>query len=241
MSELSPHSGSPASSPLKRLRWQVIVLAFGLLLIAAFIIYRILGGGGPPTPPEVHVTVTETYTEAIVGKPVWANPLLAISQADRDLVSLVFSGLTRVDEYGQPAPDLAESWEVSPDGLSYTFHLRPDVTWHDGTPFTADDVAFTMSLLRDPDFPGPADLAAFWRTVETYAEEPSTVKFVITQPLAAFPEYAGIGILPAHLLAGIAAADLPQDPFNAKPVGTGRLKWMSAEELGNTVVVKLTR
>lgn len=239
MSDLSSSTNSPALSLVRRLRWQVIVLGVGLLLIVGAILYMIFNRGGVPAPRPVPVSITETYTEAIVGKPVWINPLLAVSQADRDLVSLVFSGLTRVDAYGQPAPDLAESWEVSPDGLTYTFHLRPGVTWHDGAPFTADDVAFTMSLLRDPEFVGPADLAAFWRTVETYTEDQSTVTFVITQPLAAFPEYAGIGILPAHLLAGIAPADLPQDPFNQKPVGTGRLQWVSMEEQGDSTVVQL--
>lgn len=236
---MSESSSTPAISFARRLRWQIIVLGFGLLLIVATILYMIFGRGDGATPRDVPVSVTETYTEAIVGKPVWINPLLAASQADRDLTSLVFSGLTRVDEYGQPVPDLAESWESSSDGLTYTFHLRTDVTWHDGTPFTSDDVAFTMSLLRDPEFPGPADLAAFWRTVETYAEDQSTVEFVITQPLAAFPEYAGIGILPAHLLAGIAPTDLPQDPFNVKPIGTGRLQWVSMEEQGDTAIVKL--
>lgn len=239
MSESSSSTSSPVFPRAQRLRWQLIVLGIGLLLIVGTILYMILGRGSEAAPRNVPVSPTQTYTEAIVGKPVWVNPLLAVSQADRDLVSLVFSGLTRVDEYGQPAPDLAESWEISPDGLTYTFHLRPGVTWHDGAPFTADDVAFTMSLLRDPEFEGPADLAAFWRTVETYAEDQATVKFVITQPLAAFPEYAGIGILPAHLLAGIAPADLPQDPFNQKPIGTGRLQWGSMEEQGNTTIVQL--
>jgi peptide/nickel transport system substrate-binding protein len=87
-----------------------------------------------------------------------------------------------------------------------------------------------MSLLRDPDFPGPADLGAFWQTVETYADDDSTVRFILTQPLAAFPDYAGIGILPVHVLGGIRAADLPGDAFNLAPVGTGRLQWVSSSK-----------
>lgn len=218
------------------MRWQLIALGVGLLLIAVAGGFMLLGGAGPggarEEAPEAVQTVefvdTQVFSEAIVGRPQLVNPLLAASQADRDLVALVFSGLTRVDRYGQPVPDLAESWDVSADGLTYTFTLREGVTWHDGQPFTANDVAYTMSLLRDPDFPGPADLAAFWRTVETYADDERTVRFVLTQPLAAFPEYAGIGIVPAHLLAGVSPADLAEDAFNLAPVGTGRLRWDSA-------------
>jgi peptide/nickel transport system substrate-binding protein len=113
------------------------------------------------------------------------------------------------------------------------------VKWHDGEPFTANDVAFTMSLLRDPDFSGPADVGAFWRTVETYAIDDQTVEFVLTQPLSSFPEYAGIGILPAHLLGGIAAAALPGNAFNLQPVGTGPLWWESLTEEGDEVIVTL--
>jgi len=226
------------------IRWQWVILIVALLLIAGTAIFMFTRGGGGPigpaaAPREVPLIDTQIYTEAVVGKPVLVNPLLATSQADRDLVSLIYSGLTRTDAYGQPVGDLAQSWEVSSDGLTYTFHLRPGITWHDNQPFTANDVAFTMSLLRDPKFPGPSDVGAFWRTVETYALDDQTVQFVLTQPLSAFPEYAGIGILPAHLLAGISAEDLVSDSFNLHPFGTGPLWWESLEQQGDETVVTL--
>lgn len=231
---------TPKGGP--RLRWQLVVLGIGLLLTAGAGLFMLLAAPADEQTPAVQsigLTEAQVFSEAIVGEPRLVNPLLATSQADRDLVALIFSGLTRVDDYGQPIPDLAEGWEVSADGLTYTFHLRDDVLWHDGQPFTAEDVAFTMGLLRDPDFPGPADLAAFWRTVETYAVDETTVRFVLTQPLAAFPEYAGIGILPAHLLAQTAPADLAADPFNLAPVGTGRMRWVSAEAQDGVLSVHL--
>ncbi len=234
-SDASPARAAPRA---RRIRWQVILLGAGLLLAALAGAFMLIFQ--PPTPVgpiDISYSQTQTYSEGIVGQPQWVNPLLATSQADRDLTALVFSGLTHIDEYGQPSPDLAEKWEVSPDGLTYTFHLRRGITWHDGAPFTADDVAFTMSLLRDPSFPGPADLGAFWQTVETYADDPSTVRFVLTQPLAAFPEYTTIGILPVHILGGIKAADLPKDPSNLSPIGTGRLQWLAqAKQFGYTTV-----
>jgi len=226
-------STQPAAPRRLPVRWQLIALGAGMLMIAVAVLFMLLGRpGGPqeeaPAVQTVQFVESQVFSEAIVGLPHWVNPLLAVSQADRDLASLVFSGLTRLDDYGQPVPDLAESWEVSEDGLTYTFTLRQGVTWHDGEPFTAEDVAFTMAILRDPDFPGPPDLAAFWRTVETYAEDDYTVRFVLTQPLTAFPEYAGIGVLPSHLLAGLTPAELAEDTFNLSPIGTGPFRWQTA-------------
>jgi peptide/nickel transport system substrate-binding protein len=227
-----------------RQQWQLIVLIAGLVMLVGSVIFmlvnRLSGGAGGQTAPNLVFRDTQTFSEAAPGKPALVNPLLATTQADRDLSSLVFSGLTRLDEFGQPAPDLAQNWDISPDGLTYTFNLRPGVSWHDGEPFTAEDVAFTMSLLRAPDFPGPPELGTFWRTVETYAVNDSTVKFVLTQPLAAFPEYARIGILPAHWLAGIDPADLSDDPFNIDPIGTGPLQWDYIEQGNRTTEVHLS-
>ncbi len=244
---LDPHLSSiaPGRSHSKRLRWQFVILAAGLLMSVGaglfFLLNRSPGTGESPAPDvqTIQMVTTQVFSEAIVGEPRFVNPLLATSQADRDLVALIYSGLTRLDNYGQPIPDLARSWDVSADGLTYTFHLRDDVTWHDGQPFTARDVDFTMSLLRAPDFPGPTDLAVFWRTVETYVIDDYTVRFVLTQPLSAFPEYAGIGILPAHLLAGIAPGRLATDSFNLAPVGTGQMQWISADDDNRVVTVNL--
>ncbi|MBN1121667.1 MAG: peptide ABC transporter substrate-binding protein [Anaerolineae bacterium] len=245
MSKKTSPAGNVILSAVARLHWQWVVLATGLLMIIGAVAFLLLNespSGAEEPAPEVRPVdfiETQVYSEAIVGEPLLANPLLATSQADHDLVALVFSGLTRLDEFGLPIPDLAEGWRVSSDGLVYTFHLREGVTWHDGEPFTADDVAFTMSVLRDPAFPGPTDLGAFWRSVETYADDEFTVRFVLAQPLAAFPEYAGIGILPAHLLAGVSPADIAADPFNLSPTGTGRMKWTSLEESNDVTVVSL--
>nr|MBN1228301.1 peptide ABC transporter substrate-binding protein [Anaerolineae bacterium] len=236
MSEETATPGFPDEqvNPPRKLRWQWLVMGAGVMMI---IIAIIIMGAGRSADDDALSTVSpidtiedQTYSESIAGLPSLVNPLLAASQADKDLVALVFSGLTRLDSYGQPVPDLATGWEVSSDGLTYLFTLRTDVTWHDGTPFTADDVAFTMSLLRSREFPGPADLNAFWRTVETYADDDYTIRFVLSQPLAAFPEYAGIGVLPAHLLAGQGVASLDSDSFNLAPIGTGRLSWVSGEQ-----------
>ncbi|MFW5748808.1 MAG: ABC transporter substrate-binding protein, partial [Chloroflexota bacterium] len=99
--------------------------------------------------------------------------------------------------------------------------LRQDVLWHDGIPFTAADVVYTVGLLQSPDFPGPTGLREFWQTIEVEAINDYLVRFRLAQPLATFPEAIRIGILPEHALRGTNAAQLAAHPFNLDPIGTG--------------------
>lgn len=163
-----------------------------------------------------------TYREALVGRVQRLNPLFAnLNEVDSDITSLIFEGLTRINAYGEPVPALARSWLVSSDGREYVVTLRDDVLWHDGTRFTAADVAFTMQVLRARDFPGDQALRDFWRTVETEQLSDTQVRFRLTQPLGAFPEALRIGILPRHVFEGMPAAQLAAHPFNFAPIGTG--------------------
>src|SRR5438874_815252 len=94
---------------------------------------------------------SERYVEAVIGRPGPINPLLANDDATRDIVALVFGGLMQIGGDGTPEPDLAERWEVTPDGLTYTFVLRASAAWHDGHRVSAADVAFTIARLQAPD------------------------------------------------------------------------------------------
>lgn len=172
-----------------------------------------------PTPTPLPSVAMPTYREGVLGRPVSITPLTARSRAERTLVGLLFSGLTRIGPDGLPRPDLAASWEAGEGGKVWTFRLRDDAEWHDGTPVTADDVVYTVSALKDPDAPGPA--AASWAEVTVRKVDDLTVRFTLTTALAAFPEAASQPILPAHLLADVPVADLATDPFNADPIGTG--------------------
>ncbi len=176
----------------------------------------------PLPPPENPATSIATFREGLVGRVQRLNPLLAgLNPVDQDITSLIFEGLTRLNQFGEPVPALALDWVISSDGLEYVVRLREDVLWQDGTPFTAADVALTMALLRAPDFPGEAELAAFWRTVETEELGPHLVRFRLTQPLGSFLDKLRIGIVPYHALAGTTAAQLATHPFNLAPIGTG--------------------
>jgi peptide/nickel transport system substrate-binding protein len=143
---------------------------------------------------------------------------------DGVLCALLFNGLTRLDEQGNVVPDLAEEWMVSPDGLTYDFRLRQGLFWHDAAAVTAADVLYTVAALQSEAFPGLADLSVFWRTVQVSAPdgpEGLTVRFTLKQPLASFPDYTTIGLLPAHLWERVPIAEMANSQLNTRPVGTG--------------------
>jgi len=204
----------------KLFRWQVVITLLGIALLGALLAYLtftfatviVPGSGG-------------TYVEGLAGNAQYINPILCQhNQVDRELCSLIFNGLTRLNERGEAIPDLAERWEISDDCLVYTFYLRRDVLWHDEVPFSADDVVFTIEAMQDPGYRGAPYLAELWRSVEIAKVGSHTIKFTLSEPCAPFLDYTTIGILPAHLLAEVPAESLPNDPFNLHPIGTGLFK-----------------
>ncbi len=175
-----------------------------------------------PTIPIQQIDTT-TLKEALIGVPKKLNPLLAgYNQVDRDLDALIYEGLFKTDAYGASVPDLAAAPpDIADDGLTYVVSLRTDVLWQDGQPFSATDVLFTIGLMQDDNFPGPADLRTFWQSVEVDKLDDHTVRFRLAQPVASFLEALRIGILPEHVLRGTPAAQLASHPFNVSPIGTG--------------------
>ncbi len=134
----------------------------------------------------------------------------------------IFESLLTYDFKLEPQPMLAESWTISPDGRKYTFKLRRDVKWHDGKPFTADDVVFTFGeFLVDVH---PRSKAVFQRT-KVVKLDSHTVEFVLTEPFSPLIrsfDTIGAPILPAHLYKG---TDLRKNPASSTPVGTGPFKF----------------
>lgn len=96
-----------------------------------------------------------TIIEGAIGVPRFINPLIAESDTERDLVSLIYAGLLDRDPNGMLSGELAETYSISEDGLTYRFTLRDNLTFHDGSPVTADDVAFTIALAQNPTIESP--------------------------------------------------------------------------------------
>lgn len=165
-------------------------------------------------------------TEGIVGLPRFVNPLLAISDADRDLSALIYSGLLKATAEGTLVPDLAESYSISEDGLSYTFSLKPSITFHDNVPITADDIVFTIAKAQDPTLKSPK--RPNWEGVHVEKIDDWHVKFTLKQPYSSFLENLTLGILPKHIWKDVDMEQFPFSQFNVEPVGSGPFKFRNA-------------
>lgn len=122
--------------------------------------------------------------------------------------------------------ELVEDWEISEDGIVYTFNLRQDVTWHDGEQFTADDFVFTVNLAKDPD--SASWIGAKFSDVQNIeAADEFTVEMTLGAPNASILDaLTFLVMLPEHELAEIAPADLVQsDWWRTNPIGTGPFMW----------------
>jgi peptide/nickel transport system substrate-binding protein len=194
----------------------LLALIAGLVGIPALQATSATASPGPDASSDVGPRV---YREGIVGHPYSVSPLTARTQADRDLVALVFSGLVSNGPNGTLVPDLATRWSVDEKGRVWTFELRDDAHWHDGEPVTADDVVFTIETLQDPDYAGPG--ATSWSEVTVQAVSPTVVTFTLKTPLGGFLQAATQPIAPAHLLEEVPVNLLADHPFGRQPVGSG--------------------
>ncbi len=202
------------------LRWQAVIALLGILLLSALLGYSAYNFTSVIVPER-----GGAYVEGVAGNPQYLNPLLSgNNEVDRELVALLFNGLTRLDEQGNVVPDLAESLNVSTDGLTYDFRLRSGLYWHDNVPVTAADVLYTVGVMQSPDFTGSSSLKVMWTTVEASAPDGPdglAVRFKLKQSFAPFLDYTTIGLLPAHVWESVPVADLPTSQFNTRPIGTG--------------------
>ena len=209
-------------------RKQLVTALAGLALIIATLAIA-ASANVPGLTQSSRAPTGSTYVEAVVGAPRFVNPLLAMSDTDTDIAHLVFRGLTRVDTEGNIALDMASEWQVSADGLVYTFTLKPDLKWHDGQPVTSDDVATTLGLLKAPDFPGDPALAARWRDVTVEVPSFQTVRFTLKAPNAAFLQFTTLGIVPGHLWSSVKPAEMALSELNRSPIGSGPWRYVRDE------------
>lgn len=184
--------------------------------------------------PAEEKRITPDYGDAFVtgqiGDARTLIPILASDSPSSYIVSLVFNGLLKYNRKVELVGDLARSWDIEDGGLTIVFYLRENVKWHDGRPFTAEDVKFTYESLIDPDVPTPysGDFKMV-KTVEIIDDY--TVKVSYEEPFVPGLSSWIMPVMPKHLLEG---KNLLTAAFGRDPVGTGPYKfkrWKTAERI----------
>lgn len=162
-----------------------------------------------------------TLREGIIGLPRTINPILAVTDVDKDLSALVYSGLMKYDD-GKLTTDIAVSYSVSEDGLVYDFKIKPDAIFQDGHPLTADDIEFTVQKIQDPVLKSPkrSDWANI--TVEKISEH--DIRFTLKQAYAPFLNNTTVGILPKHIWGNVNNEQFIFSQYNVEPIGSGPYK-----------------
>lgn len=207
----------------------------GLVVVAALGLGHPHGGGAQETPTAT-AGVLRLTTPA---DPHTLLPILQTTSEEGYLAGLVFDTLIDYDGANRPRPDLASTIPsrrnggISADGKTIVVHLRRNVRWHDGVPFTAADVVFTIHAIQDPKN-NVANRLFFTNISTVEAIDPYKVRFRLRAPQASFLATVcySYPILPEHVLAS--SAGLATDPFNGQPVGTGPyrfVRWARGERL----------
>ena len=174
-----------------------------------------------------------TLIREIGAEPATLNPVTATDVYEGVVNGGIYETLSRRNNRTlEFEPLLARSWEVSKDRLSYTFHLRKDVKWHDGTPFTADDVVFSYNAIKDPEV-AAAHLQSYYKDVRSYVKVDShTVRCEYSKPyFLAFEFCSGIPVVAKHVFE---KGDFNRNPAGRKPVGTGPYvfeRWETGREI----------
>ena len=191
----------------------------------------------PTTPTSAPTTPTVTQTNptkddylrggtlvvSVSNSPASFNPLWKTDDPASVVNQNVYNKLVTLNNAYEICPDLAKSWDISDDGLTYTFHLFENIKWHDGAPFSSEDVKF--SILAVQEFNGR--MAAEWGAVETIdCPDENTVILHLSRPDAAllgFLAWYANQIIPKHIYEG---TDWTDNPANMSPIGTGPFKFV---------------
>jgi peptide/nickel transport system substrate-binding protein len=192
------------------------------------------------------VTPGGTFVDASIGDIQSLHPLLVDEFTSVKVANLLFESLIGNDvRNGQPAPTgLADSWEIAPDGVTYTFHLDTDATWHDGVDVTAEDVQFSFDAMADPDL-GSAYTGAFLDATESWRViDDDTFEVVAHEPLATFLfDLVPVFIIPKHIWESIPSTDWRTDPGATgidplRVIGSGPFKFQEWRQGESVTVVR---
>jgi len=206
----------------------------GNLFLIIFLV--LLLGCHSPSETKNHSSKDDTpaygdiIVEGSIGDASNLLPILSTDSASHQISSMIFNGLVKYDKDLNIVGVLAESWDISPNGLVITFYLRKDVKWHDGHPFTAEDVLYSYQITIDPKTP-TAYAGDFLKVKKAEVIDPYTFRVTYDKPFAPALMSWGAAVYPRHLLAG---KDITQSPLAFHPIGTGpyRFKeWVRGQKI----------
>jgi peptide/nickel transport system substrate-binding protein len=204
------------------------LMFFGFLFFGVVLQLRALG----PHYQTLKPVPGGIFSEGLVGNFTNANPIYATGAADLSTSRLIFSGLFKYNNDNQLTGDLARNYTLDESQTRYTVNLKKDIHWHDGEPFTAEDVVFTYQMIQTIEAQSP--LYSSWQGIKVTKKDNYTVYFDLANPLSAFPYSLTNGIIPAHSFKGISPVSMRTAPFNSRPVGTGPFEWKYVEVTGKT-------
>ncbi|MEX0910456.1 MAG: peptide ABC transporter substrate-binding protein [Candidatus Paceibacterota bacterium] len=166
--------------------------------------------------------VAGSITEGVIGTPRFINPLLASSDVDRDLSTLIYSGLMRKKTDGSLILDLAQDYTITEDKQTYNFILKNNLTWHDDKPLTTSDIAYTIEAIKNREIGHPNQ--ALWNNINVEVKNDREITFSLAKPFPGFLDMATLGILPKHLWQETEFNNFTFSDFNIKPIGSGPYK-----------------
>ncbi len=216
-----------AFSSFSKGEWAVFIVLLGALVFSTLGILQYINQSFMVTVPSSG----GSFSEGIIGTPRFVNPLLANSQADQDLVSLIYSGLMRKNADGTITPDLASSYEVSEDGQDYTFTLKDKLYFHDDQPLTTDDIIFTINKAKDPLTQSSQKLN--WDRVAVEKIDDKNIRFSVRQAYPTFLENMTLGIMPMHIWED---SPIELHEANTNPIGSGPYKIESVGKLSSGTI-----
>ena len=205
----------------KSLPTKKIAIFWGLSLLGVFFLLLAINTFSNRFMIEVP-TYGGTLNEGIIGIPRYINPVLAVSESDKDLTALVYSGLLKKDKEGNIVNDLASNIEESDDNLTFTVTINNKAKFQDGTKVTADDVLFTLEKIQDKNINSP--LAINFEGVTAEKSDDNTVIFHLKKPYFYFKNSLDFGILPKHIWGEMSSEEFSLTEFNTNPVGSGPYK-----------------
>lgn len=207
-------------SNVRDVQWHIImwILAMGLLIAATGLQLMWYQQSYRSIVPDRD----GTYAEAVLGPIDTLNPLFASTSAERSASYLMFSSILRYDKTGHLNNDLATDIKINDAKTVYTITIRSDVKWHGGVKLTANDIAFTVGLMKNPNV---RTVISGWEGISVKVINDTTIAFTLPSTYAAFEHALTFPIVPEHILGKIAPSSIRENGFSQNPIGSGPFKF----------------